>query len=309
LICIVIIISLLAYLTIKTNSHSPLGFITASSKYDSLQLKTFYPNQKPTPTLKVGVTSVPTTPSGTCGIAGPISFSTTTNPNTGKCCVVDGAAESAGDCCENHYANYPNGSTTLSINRPFVWCDEKPVIYLYPEYKIDVSVNLNIPGIVTKSIPDIDKTSWKNLTAYPDGHFIYKDKTYNELFYETSETKSEAPKNGIVVDKNDVKSILTNITDKLGLLPSEQSEFLAYWLPKVNSIPSERVLISIFSPSQKDKIDGVTINPKPDVFINFIMYFKGVDNDYRTEPLTLPSEPPARHGFTAVEWGGIMDSN
>ena len=100
---------------------------------------------------------------------------------------------------------------------------------------------------------------------------------------------------------------MQEITTRLGLKPNEQAEFLSYWLTRLNSLKTPLVQISIFSQASKDLIDQVNITPKPDTFIQFIMYFKGLDKPVSLAELTLPNSIPDRVGFTAVEWGGIID--
>jgi hypothetical protein len=71
---------------------------------------------------------------------------------------------------------------------------------------------------------------------------------------------------------------------------------------------SPYVLFSILDSEEKERIDRVEISPKPDTFIGFIAYFKPVYEKYTPMPLSLPEVPPARVGYTAVEWGGTIDN-
>jgi hypothetical protein len=105
---------------------------------------------------------------------------------------------------------------------------------------------------------------------------------------------------------NQVAQTLKNMTTQLGLKNTEQQEFLTYWMERLTDLHSKYILISVFSPEEKEIIDHVDIAPKPDTFIGFIFYYKAVSQPYTLPPISLPT-PPARNGFTAVEWGGIID--
>ncbi len=186
------------------------------------------------------------------------------------------------------------------------FCFGKPVIYLYPEKPTLVDVKLSIPGDIYISIPHYPTNGWQNVLAKPDGSLIYEGKEFNELYYESKVDVKNIPRNGIIIPMSNLSAKLLEITGELGLKKSEQEEFLQYWLPKLNELKKNYIVFSLIDTSEKERIDGVDINPKPDVFINFLAYFKGIDYPIAIDPLTLPT-PPARAGFTAVEWGGTIE--
>lgn len=205
----------------------------------------------------------------------------------------------------NLYVNCGKWAFDLKSNNK-MWCVGKPVIYLYPEKPTLVDVELTIPGEIYISIPKYPTGGWQNVLANPDGTLVYKQKKYKELYYETAVTVEKIPQNGIIIPTSDLKSQLGRIVTKLGLKPSERDEFLEYWMPLLTDLKKPYILFSLLDQDEKERIDGVDINPTPDVFINFIAYFKGIEKPTEIEPLTLPT-PPQRAGFTAVEWGGTID--
>lgn len=188
------------------------------------------------------------------------------------------------------------------------WCIDKPVIYLYPQYPTLVDVKLRIPGHVTVSIPTYpENTGWQDVLAYPDGTLVYQNKSYTDLYYETSVTHKAIPHYGIFIPKSQLSLQLPSLLSRYGLNEKESKEFMDYWMPRLQEVPNNYIFFSVFNKQQKDEIDHVTIQPKPDVFIEVLVYFKGVDFPFATGSLTIPSSPPQRYGFTAVEWGGILD--
>lgn len=187
-------------------------------------------------------------------------------------------------------------------------CYGKPVIYLYPEKPTFVDVSLKVPGKIIVSDPLYPESGWKNVLAYPDGKLIYQNKSYRELYYESQVDRAYTPESGIVIPKAELKSKLTDLTTRLGLIKTEQNEFLEYWLPRLNELNSPYVLFSVLDPLEKERVDHVDIHPAPDTRIEFLAYFKPQTTpNTDLQPLDIPQSPPQRNGFTAVEWGGTID--
>lgn len=284
---------------------------------DGLQLKACYPRPKPSSlpdipmvvSMPTPIQSIPLNPNPqspeTCGIStgllngAILKKGTTAN---GTCCVEDGPSNNSSECCPGVMSN---AVTAQALGYP-VWCDAKPVIYLYPKKRTTVSVAIIVPGTIPVSDPLYPVGGWKGIDAFPDGTFIYKNHSYKELFYEAAIKPVAPPTTGTIVSLAQLQPTLQRMTNQLGLTASEQQEFLAYWLAKLKNLKSNYLLISVFSPEQKEIIDHVDITPKPDTFIAFIMYFKPVNKPFALPDLVIPT-PPQRNGFTAVEWGGIVD--
>lgn len=186
-------------------------------------------------------------------------------------------------------------------------CFAKPVIYLYPTKTTLVDVKLDIPGEITKSDPLYPNGGWRSVEAHPDGTLIYNNKTYRELYYESQVNKKLTPQDGIIIKSEKIEENLRTITTKLGLLPKEQQEFLDYWMPRLKKLNSPYIFFSILSQEQKESVDHVSIEPKPDTRIEFLAYFKPIYSLIKVKPLILPETPPKREGFTEVEWGGTID--
>jgi hypothetical protein len=295
------------------------------------ELISLAPTPFPPPSSVVPLTPAPKSPTS-CGIASPLLKQG--KDANGNCCVEDGGVTDPTQCCPGvpYCTFHPttakgifdgignigsgggsssnscscSGNTCTGTGTDPYWCDAKPVIYLYPTEKTLVDVSLKVPGTIPVSDPFYPQEGWNNIVAYPDGTFIYKNKEYKELFYEAAIRPSDRPTNGIIIATDQLRKQLQDMTTKLGLKKTEQEEFIQYWIPRLQDLHSKYVLVSLFSPEQKDKIDHVDITPKPDTFIQFIFYFKPLDTVIAVDPLVLPSALQ-RKGFTAVEWGGIVD--
>jgi hypothetical protein len=187
------------------------------------------------------------------------------------------------------------------------YCLGKPVIYLYPEKTMPVKVTIKTTGKIVVSDPLYPEGGW-DVIANPNGQIVYQGKSYTELFYESETRALSRPKAGIIMDRQNLKEELSAFITRLGLTKAdEQKEFLEWWIPRLNALNSPYVFVSILDKQEKARLDKVDISPKPDTFIDFIVYFKPLNSPIDIQPLNLP-QAPKRTGFTAIEWGGVIDN-
>jgi hypothetical protein len=199
-------------------------------------------------------------------------------------------------------------SENLAGDGTGVFCIGKPIIYLYPEVPTYTDIKIETIGNIFVSDPIYPEGGWKNVLAYPNGNLVYEGKQYRELFYETDVEDFQKPTNGLTISKENVEDELNRILTQLGLNRWERSEFLEYWVPILQKQDKPYVQFSLIQGKAKNEIDKVIINPKPDTFIEVLAYFKPLDKPFQGPTLILPSKPPKRIGFTAVEWGGVVDN-
>lgn len=240
---------------------------------------------------------------------------------TQACCYFHAYTDDCSVCCSEICVD-KNSNQRKMVNPGIeppedadFWCDAKPIIYLYPQVPTIVNVEVIVPGEFLVSIPQIESGlvspeqsigGWKSILAMPSGNFYYQKGFYKELFYEATVTPIEPPNHGIIVQTKDLKFELKKVVEKLGLKGQETNDFLEFWVPKLESLDSKYMLISFFDSAQKQQIDKVIISPKPDTFIEFIMYFKPLNELVKIDSIKYPNAPE-RLGFTAVEWGGVID--
>ncbi len=179
--------------------------------------------------------------------------------------------------------------------------DEKPVIYLYPEEKMNVTVELDYSGELTCTYPAYED-GWE-VTAYPDGTLLNKSgMAYNYLYWEGESDINYDYSEGFCVKGEDTAAFLETALEKLGLNRREANEFIVYWLPRME--PNEYNLIAFQDDTYTDnaKLD---ISPEPDSLIRVFMAWRPLK-----EWIELPTQQlsaPERKGFVAVEWGGIQE--
>jgi len=178
----------------------------------------------------------------------------------------------------------------------------KPVIYLYPTQKENVSVNINYEGNLFVTYPTYDN-GWK-VTAYPDGKIVNSkdNREYSYLFWEGIETEifEYDMTTGYVIKGEDTLTFLQNKLEEIGLLPNEYNEFIVYWLPKM--INNKYNLIHFATDEEYANRISLDIIPTPDSVLRVFMVFKDIEEYIPIEPQDIKSFE--RNGFTVVEWGG-----
>lgn len=183
---------------------------------------------------------------------------------------------------------------------------KKPVIYLYPEEKTDVTVDLDFDGELTYTYPYTENGRWQ-VTADTDGTLTNKADglEYSYLFWEGATDKFTADfSKGFCVKGEDTTKFLQTILPKMGLTPKEYNEFIVYWAPQMQD--NAYNLIS-FQNENYEQNAPLHINPAPDSMLRVYMAYKPLTSPVDIEPQTF--EPFEREGFTVVEWGGCVVSN
>lgn len=189
----------------------------------------------------------------------------------------------------------------------------KPVIYLYSPEPIEVSISLDVDGIITETIPEYEN-SWQVKTT-PDGTIVkehnFVDSEGNEisetrkfryLYYEADIAVESLPDEGWSVEKNALEPWMTTNLAKIGFNNREIRDFKDYWLAALNC--SNFYNIYIMPDDFLEEKLRLDIYPEPDSVLRKLFYFEGTDR----RKLILPPaiSPFEREGFVLVEWGGIL---
>ena len=106
--------------------------------------------------------------------------------------------------------------------------DAKPIIYLYPEEEIRISVKLGKKENITCSYPEY-KNGW-NVIAKPDGTLVDIETGRNlyALYWEGIHTEECNLKEGFVVKGKETIEFLEEKLEMLGLNEREAEEFIVY---------------------------------------------------------------------------------
>ena len=178
---------------------------------------------------------------------------------------------------------------------------KKPVIYVYPEKPMEVSVSINITkGKFSVVYPKFNEgnNSWK-IKANPNGDIEINNRKYPYLFYECDSYFNQETNEGFIVDENNAETFLEEKLKFLGLNDKEKTDFITFWLPVLL-----KNKLSLCSFQSKEFFEHIPMNvsPKPDTLIRIFLTIKKIDAPIEVKEQKL--ERHERKGFTVVEWGG-----
>lgn len=211
--------------------------------------------------------------------------------------AFDSCPEGAHRVCDDEYGT----GCWCYYGNPRSGNPEKPIIYLYPEEEIEVSVKLGSPEKLAISYPLYDD-GWEVL-ARPTGEL--KDlKTGRELYslyWEGNSKDFEVTDEGFVVPRDEAAEFLEDKLAILGLTERETEEFIVYWLPKM--MENEYNYVRFATTEEIEDYMPLIIDPSPDTSIRVLMVLRGLDKPVSVIEQEL-GPTPERNGFTVVEWGG-----
>lgn len=198
-----------------------------------------------------------------------------------------------GVCCYDYIVCiiYSNDATT----------DAKPIIYIYPEEEMEITVELGKPENLTTTYPKYED-SW-TVIAKPDGTLVDPEtgREYYSLYWEGITTSSGKNMNeGFVVEREEITSFLEEKLEILGLNEREAQEFIIYWLPQLEE--NDYVYIRFKTMEEIEEEMPLILSEEPDTLIRVMMEWQGLDEYKEVEEQQL--EKVEREGFTIVEWGG-----
>lgn len=179
---------------------------------------------------------------------------------------------------------------------------KKPVIYLYPTQKQDITVSLNYNGKLKSTYPAISSLGGWNVVAEPSGKLIDKrdGKEYSYLFWEGNQYDFNYDlSEGFVVKGSETKEFLQTILPKLGLLPKEYNEMIVYWLPLMEH---NKYNLIHFAGTEYTDNAKLNITPKPDSILRVFMVYKELEKPRPIKQQKIKQFE--RKGFTVIEWGG-----
>lgn len=176
----------------------------------------------------------------------------------------------------------------------------KPVIYLYPEEKTEVNVQLDLDGEFLYTNPAYED-GW-TVAAAPDGTLTDAcGNTYPYLFWEGKLNADYDLSKGFCVKGEDTAAFLNEKLAVLGLNDKEIADFTEFWTEYMEKNPYNVISFQTDAYTDAAKLN---VSPAPDSVIRVFMTWYASDEavDVPAQELTAPE----RSGFTVVEWGGQM---
>ena len=178
---------------------------------------------------------------------------------------------------------------------------KKPVIYLYPEKSMDISVQLNIKkSKLTTIYPKFNQNNntWK-VYVNANGEIKIRDKIYPYLFWESESYFINEINEGFIVKDENAEEFLEEKLKILGLNNKESTDFITFWLPV---LLKNKLSLCYFQSEEYFENYELNINPKPDSLIRIFLSIKKINSPIKIKEQKLTSNE--RKGFTVVEWGG-----
>lgn len=210
-----------------------------------------------------------------------------------------------GNTKENIGVNYFEPTTTILNGDP--WCgftpESKPAIYLYKPIPGLVNVKLNPQGgWLSVSIPKYNQSQGWNVFATPWGDIFSGFKRYSHLFYEAMLQTPAMPDKFETLSSDSLYDQLFDLGTRLSLNQKEANELADYWIKKLPK--SDYYKVGLMEPTEIDRVEPVTINPKPNSFYRVRLIFQPLDEF--VAPNTSFNANFTRSGFAVVEWGGFV---
>lgn len=182
-------------------------------------------------------------------------------------------------------------------------CFDSP-LYLYPEETTWVKIKITPPTRIFNAEPSYE-SEWLVLVENtgrietPDGQ------VFEKISYEYASVINTPPTRGLVIAQGELEAGLENYALRLGLTGREVSDFVVFWMEKLP--PANYYFVSHFDSEAASRIISFEIEPRPDTFIQAVMYFRPLSKPTRT--VAPEFEPvPERKGFVAVDWSGLIDT-
>ncbi len=176
----------------------------------------------------------------------------------------------------------------------------KPIIYIYPETDMDLTITLGNKDALLYTYPKYNN-SW-NIHVTTDGN-IYDYQTnrnYYALYWEATDNYKLDMSTGFVVKGTDTVKFLEEKLAILGLNDYEINEFIIYWIDKLEN--NNYNFISFRSLEEINNSMPLNISQTPDTLIRVMMDYKPLDNYIEVKEQEL--NKVERKGYTVVEWGG-----
>jgi hypothetical protein len=179
----------------------------------------------------------------------------------------------------------------------------KPVIYLYPQEKTDVNVQLDYHGDLEFTYPQYSDGGW-DIKAWPDGTIETEGKKFNYLFWDGKmDARNLNPDftRGSIVESYNVTVFLENTLAQIGLNSKEIADFITYWVPQMQQ--NKKNYIHFMLDEDYNQIATIKVSPEPDKMLRVFMIWMKTENEI---PDLLPQTFNGfkREGFTLIEWGG-----
>lgn len=175
----------------------------------------------------------------------------------------------------------------------------KPVIYLYNDKRIDLSIKFKDESRLKTTYPKYNN-GW-NVSVEKD---VISDgyNNYYALFYDEERRYEVDFSEGYYVTKDNAISFLEEKLDYLGFNYKERNEFIMYWLPILED--NGESLVYFEQTDERNKECPMDLSINPDTMLRVIIHIKKANGNERIKEELL--HKTERNGFEFIEWGGTV---
>ncbi|OGG27336.1 hypothetical protein A2960_00005 [Candidatus Gottesmanbacteria bacterium RIFCSPLOWO2_01_FULL_39_12b] len=217
----------------------------------------------------------------------------------------DGGDDGGGSCADNWNCGEGYPTSACWVDYLGSECHDSP-LYLYPQKTSNIRIKPIVSGQIQYEWPKLTGNLWQ-VVAFPDGELISKENiSFDKIEYSYTTSLVRSPEKGLIAKAAQLESVLSSYASKVGLNEREANDFISFWIKELNKVPSPYYFISHYDKETASKIMSFDINPRPDTFIQVVMYFKPLNNPISVSPPVF-NPVPLRSGFVAVDWSGKID--
>lgn len=176
----------------------------------------------------------------------------------------------------------------------------KPIIYIYPEEDMDLTIKLGRTQLLLHTYPKYNK-EWNIHVSKNSNIYDYNtNRNYYSLYWEAIDNSKIDLSKGFVVKGSDTVSFLEQKLSLLGLNEREINEFVIYWIDKLEN--NKYNYIHFRTTEEMNRYMPLNFSVEPDTLIRVMMDYKALEIPVKVEEQDLKSV--IRNGFSVVEWGG-----
>ena len=176
----------------------------------------------------------------------------------------------------------------------------KPIIYIYPDKEMDLTIKLKNDKLLTHTYPKYSG-SWNIHVDTSSNIYDYKtNRNYYALYWEAFDNSEINMNEGFIVEGKDTVRFLEEKLKYLGLNDREINEFIIYWIDKLEN--NKYNYIRFRCTEEVNNYMPLEFSKNPDTLIRIIMDYKPLNEKINVKEQKL--ESTMRNGFTIVEWGG-----
>ena len=184
-------------------------------------------------------------------------------------------------------------------------CDQdivyKPIMYIYPEKDMDLTIKFKTPDLLTYTYPKYNDLWNVHVTKDSNIYDYNTDRNYYGLYWEAIDNTKLDMSTGFVVSGEETVEFLEEKLEYLGLNEREINEFIVYWIDKLDNNYN---YIYFRTTDEVNKYMPLEFSEEPDTLIRIIVDIKPLDEIIEVKEQQLTKVE--RNGYTIVEWGGTI---